>query len=84
MLSLRSRLAFVAGFATAIGLVLVTSRRRARSAAIAARGPVTQATVPTTAADLPLGEPGRNLDERLEEALHESFPASDPISLHIE
>jgi hypothetical protein len=35
-------------------------------------------------ADTPLGEPGRNDDERLDEALQETFPGSDPIATHIE
>ena len=48
------------------------------------RGPVTQATVPVMPADRSLDTPGRNLDHRLDEALEESFPASDPISVHIE
>ena len=83
MRSLRSGLAFGAGIVVGIGLI-EWSRHRSRAAAIAARGPVTQATVPDQPADLPLGEPGRNLDERLDEALLESFPASDPVSMHIE
>lgn len=35
-------------------------------------------------ADRDLGEPGRNEDERLDEALEETMPGSDPISVHIE
>ena len=31
-----------------------------------------------------LGEPGRNTEARLDEAIAESFPASDPISIRIE
>jgi hypothetical protein len=31
-----------------------------------------------------LGEPGRNTEERLDEAIEESFPASDPVSIRIE
>lgn len=31
-----------------------------------------------------LGEPGRNTDARLDEAIEESFPASDPVSIRIE
>ncbi len=48
------------------------------------RGPVTQAVVPVSPADSDLGEPGRNTEQRLDEALQETFPASDPISVHIE
>jgi hypothetical protein len=46
--------------------------------------PVTQATVPVNPADTPIGKPGENLEERLDEAIQESFPASDPVSTHIE
>jgi hypothetical protein len=46
--------------------------------------PVTQAVVPVSAADTPIGPPGRNQDDRLDEAIQETFPASDPISTHIE
>ena len=31
-----------------------------------------------------LGEPGRNTERRLDSAIEESFPASDPVSIHIE
>jgi len=31
-----------------------------------------------------LGEPGRNTDARLDAAIEESFPASDPVSIRIE
>lgn len=31
-----------------------------------------------------LGEPGGNTDRRLDEAIEESFPASDPVSIRIE
>lgn len=82
MPSIRARYAFAAGVLAAIGVVL-WSRRRAETRAIAARGPITQATVPT-AADTPMGEPGHNEEERLDEALQESFPSSDPVSIHIE
>jgi hypothetical protein len=49
-----------------------------------APGPVTQSLVPVNPADTPLGEPGHNLDQRLDEALQETFPGSDPIATHIE
>jgi hypothetical protein len=50
----------------------------------AERGPVTQATVAVNPADAHLGEAGRNEEERLDEALQESFPTSDPVSVRVE
>ena len=47
-------------------------------------GPATPSLVTINAADAPLGVPGRNQELRLEEALQETFPASDPISTGIE
>ena len=35
-------------------------------------------------ADTPLGQPGRNQEDRLDEALQETMPTSDPISVRIE
>lgn len=69
--------ALAAGYA--IGRVL----RGARAHRLA-REPMTQATVFVNPADTPLGPPGRNLDQRLDEAVEETFPASDPIAVHIE
>lgn len=46
--------------------------------------PVTQAVVTVNPADAPIGPPGRNAEDRLDEALQETFPASDPISTRIE
>jgi hypothetical protein len=46
--------------------------------------PVTQALVTVSAADTPIGPPGANEEDRLDEAIQETFPASDPISTHIE
>ena len=73
----------------ALGLLL-GGRRRSRAGrpredpALVRRGPVTPATVQVNPADAHLGEPGRNDDERLDEAIQESFPTSDPISVRIE
>ena len=36
------------------------------------------------AADNGIGGPDPNLEQRLDEALMETFPASDPIAIHIE
>jgi hypothetical protein len=58
--------------------------RRGGEQARTAHAPVTQAIVPVTPADTYLGVPGRNLDRRLDEALKETFPASDPIAICIE
>jgi hypothetical protein len=46
-------------------------------------GPMTPATTDVQAAETPIGQPGRNLDDRLDEALQESFPTSDPVSIQI-
>jgi hypothetical protein len=46
--------------------------------------PVTQAVVPVNPADAPIGPPGQNEEDRLDEAIQETFPASDPISTRIE
>ncbi len=46
--------------------------------------PITQAVVPKTPADAPIGPPGENADSRLDEAIEETFPASDPISIQID
>lgn len=54
------------------------------SGAAPVRGPVTQAVVPVSPADSDLGEPGRNLEQRLDEAIQETFPASDPIAVRVE
>jgi hypothetical protein len=48
------------------------------------RGPVTQALVPVNPADTSLDGPGHSVEQRLDEAIQETFPASDPIALHIE
>ena len=47
-------------------------------------GPVTQSLLPVSPADTWLRDPGRNLEQRLDEALKETFPASDSIAIHIE
>jgi hypothetical protein len=58
-------------------------RRQAR--ALTRRpGPVTQSLAPVSPADTWLGDPRRNLEHRLDEALKETFPASDSIAIHIE
>jgi hypothetical protein len=85
----RSALIVLGVLAAALGLLVFESRRRRRSRRAgsgsgARPGPVTQAIVPLNPADLDLGMPGRNAERRLEEALQETFPASDPIATHIE
>ena len=46
-------------------------------------GPMTPATHDAQAADAPIGQPGDNDEDRLDEALQESFPTSDPVSIQI-
>jgi hypothetical protein len=45
---------------------------------------MTQALVSANPADATLYPPGQNMEQRLDEAIQETFPASDPIALHIE
>jgi hypothetical protein len=66
------------------GVSIALLERWRRRAERAARPPVTQAVVPRTPADRPMGPPRRNVEERLDEAVEETFPASDPIAVHIE
>jgi hypothetical protein len=70
----------------AIGVVaaLLWLGNRGRNRRRNARPPITPSTSPRNAADVNIGPPGRNLESRLDEALEESFPASDPVSVHIE
>ena len=46
--------------------------------------PITRASVPAGAADTPIGPPGADVEDRLDEALKETFPASDPVAIQIE
>jgi hypothetical protein len=81
----QARLAMAIGFAAGLGLLYWRRRRaRAEARAIEDRAPVTQATVPVNPADAPMGTPGRNEEQRLDEALQETFPTSDPVSIRIE
>ena len=75
--------AAVAGGLAGLAAWMLVARRR-RSGPLPRPGPVTQALVTRSPADTPIGPPGANLEQRLDEAIHETFPASDPISLHIE
>lgn len=45
--------------------------------------PTTPSTGRVHAADAMIGEPGRNEEDRLDEALQETMPTSDPISIKI-
>jgi hypothetical protein len=51
---------------------------------VAEKPPMTPATAETNPADAPIGPPGANQESRLDEGIEESFPASDPVSVHIE
>lgn len=68
----------------ALGYLVGNKRRRPEVAPGGRRAPVTQSTVAVNPADTPMGVPGRNDEERLDEAIQESFPGSDPISVRIE
>jgi hypothetical protein len=82
----------ILAFGLGLGTVLMIHRGRRHSSPPSVRdgvggfqrGPVTPALVPVNPADTPLDGPGWNLEQRLDEALQETFPASDPIALHIE
>lgn len=50
----------------------------------AQKGPMTPATNPVDPAASRIGPAGTNLESRLDEGIEESFPASDPVSVHIE
>ena len=80
----RGALTFGIGIAAGLGTVLVWSEWNRRQSRRSKGRPVTQALVPITPADMPIGQPGENLEDRLDEAVHETFPASDPISVRIE
>jgi hypothetical protein len=80
----RTRTLFGVGLAAGIGLVVWNRRGGGFGGRRGRTGPVTQSTVHSSPADMPMGIPGENLDDRLDEAIHESFPASDPVSVRIE
>ena len=83
--SSRKRITFGVGLAAGISAALLWNEwRKNRSRSKVASRPVTQAIVPVSPADMPIGKPGDNMEERLDEAVHETFPASDPISVRIE
>lgn len=46
-------------------------------------GPMTPAIKTLQPADAPIGEPGQNEEDRLDEALQESMTTSDPVSIKI-
>jgi hypothetical protein len=73
----------------AIGIAYELGRKAGRAGSVGSstppvKNPITQSQVPINPADAHLGEPGRNTEQRLDEAVQETFPASDPISLKIE
>lgn len=59
------------------------SRRRHRCVPAATTGPTTPSLATIQAADAPMGEPGRNLEERLDQALQESMFTSDSVAIMI-
>lgn len=46
-------------------------------------GPTTPSIPTKQPSDAPLGEPGKNEEERLDEALQETMTTSDPVSIKI-
>ena len=48
------------------------------------RPPTIRPVVPPRTADLPAGPPDADVEDRLDEALKETFPASDPVAIQIE
>ena len=48
------------------------------------RTPMTPALASVSPADTPIGPTGENEEDRLDEAIQETFPASDPIAICIE
>lgn len=48
------------------------------------RSAMTPALATVNAADTPIGPTGENEEDRLDEAIQETFPASDPIAICIE
>jgi hypothetical protein len=60
------------------------ARRKRRKQGLEEPGPMTPATAPPKRPEPPMGRPGSNEQQRLDEALDETFPASDPVSTRIE
>jgi hypothetical protein len=80
----RGRVAGAAIGALAGGAVGLVRRRVAGRRQLPPHGPVTQSLVPLSPADTVIGPPGANVEQRLDEAIQETYPASDPISVRIE
>ena len=84
----RAVLAALSGVVTGfVAWGLITRQRRIgarRPAGMVPRAPMTPALQAVHPADTPLGTPGQNTEDRLDEAIQESFPASDPVSIRIE
>jgi hypothetical protein len=81
-------LAVLAGAATGVLAWRLLHRRRRslaqREARMVPPAPMTPALQAVHPADAGLGTPGDNTEARLDEAIQESFPASDPVSIRIE
>jgi len=84
----RAALAALGGLVTGfVAWSLIAKRQRIgarRPVGVVPRAPMMPALQAIHAADTPLGKPGENLEDRLDEAIQESFPASDPVSIRIE
>jgi hypothetical protein len=82
----------IVGAATAIAVTEILKRRANRDVVHSrgnpqlngdGPGPTTPSTSKRHAAEADMGTPGRNEEERLDEALQESFPTSDPVSIQV-
>ena len=84
----RAVLAALSGVVTGIvAWSLIERRRRIGERGrfeLVPRAPMTPALQAVHPADAPLGTPGENTEDRLDEGIQESFPASDPVSIRIE
>jgi len=66
------------------GVARMLRRRGNRAGRPRARPPMRPATALLEPADSGISEPRRKVEQRLDEALRQTFPASDPIAVTVE